>query len=1301
MRILYFTLFYFSFVVSISAQTDFLLHATEAPELEWEERAGGMGYHLFTKMVTDSKNNTYVAGYHEGHTKYGIADYDVEVGKVGLVFMKLDTQGEVLWYKKSESDENFEQITTVAVDKNDNVFVLKKVNGTSYIIKYDSNGNKLFEKEVENGGIGMDMLIDDNGNIHIAFAIYERAVLVNKFDPKGDIIWSRRIETDHIYPRQLALNPNGNVYMICDFLTDYDYNLLIRDGINNNILRETESFSRSSYEDHNGIAITGFSSDGNILFFCKDIIRGGEYRYPIDSSIGMAFNPTTNELCIAGRYEDDDYKFLTVDAETGNQKEETLITNINPSSVNVPTLVDMQVKNGTIHLLSLSHDVFTYSFSDLSAKITHIFDKYGSNTQEFDSEFGSPAQKYFPDPDYYAIDEALEMAVYNDGKVILSVDGNSRTLQNNRVLLSGGSSKMAFIQVAPSGNINWAKDGDEFGLEVQMAETTDEEGNLYVLGFQRGNSTFGNNTLDYQTDLEGRVSPTLYIVKYDRFGNVVWVNQSDKSSRDYFSKIGRGIQSIEVFEGKIYCFGDFKDLTFSSHSPSFQSDCNYLRFDASNGRLEKMKQVIISTNEIENSTIKNGNIYLLNGSQLIKINQNANVEYDLKVGELVEGKIESEGIKVGNNGDIYFTFVVTTSDRNREEPLLFQMIGRQYSATGKSAFLAKANSQGNVQWVKDISEQGLCGAKFTLNPKTNETYMMVGDVDAPDGGINRIRTDKLAKFSSQGNKIWVRDYGFEETENFGSGFSFITDLRRGAFPTDYRWIKWENGHIYVRIGGKQAGGRNSLGIYVLPVFLKINSSDGSLVYQKYLSPKYPSSFSYAMVGVAGNHIYYLPHEHYRQVGSGDITISEFRLIKHGRVHKLQNQSAQIYDNYTEGATYQWYKNGTLLPNTERTITITSGGNYSVIKTVNGQILKSDTLIFEKFELVADIEQEDNGLICGGLGNTNLTAKKQPENTLYHWYIDGKLEETSRIPSFSGAKIGTHKYKLVVTKDGYSAADSVTITGVRSITPRIVGTNQLCEGQTATLEVTLSGITPVPSTIPTKIQWYRNGQLIAGENQHQIIVDKEGDYSATYTVGDCLYENTRNGVKRINVYTPPTIKIIQIGEDSLDITPNENISSVKWYRGSRLVKTLLGTTKYQVTRSGTYTAVAQYYGVCEVTSAEFVYEVPTTDDDDDDDNGDDDNDDDVLSNESIFQSQVLVYPNPTNDIFVIDLRDIVPTDKEIIITLTDVLGRELYRKSYLATETKHVIDITNYKVGIYGIQLIWDKQIQVRKKIHKK
>jgi Secretion system C-terminal sorting domain len=181
-----------------------------------------------TSSATDAFGNVYVAGYYHGlSVTFGSTTLNCG-GLNSMYLVKYDPNGNLLWARGASDTDGFNQANGVAVDKDNNVYVvgfyatstitfgtttLTNTNsGTEdiFIVKYDGTGNVLWAKN--EGGTGNERATsiapDASGNMFVTgyygsaiitfgtttFALYTPSqdnMFLTKYTPNGNVIWAK------------------------------------------------------------------------------------------------------------------------------------------------------------------------------------------------------------------------------------------------------------------------------------------------------------------------------------------------------------------------------------------------------------------------------------------------------------------------------------------------------------------------------------------------------------------------------------------------------------------------------------------------------------------------------------------------------------------------------------------------------------------------------------------------------------------------------------------------------------------------------------------------------------------------------------------------------------------------------------------------------------------------------------------------------------------------------------------------------------------------------------------------------
>jgi gliding motility-associated-like protein len=283
---------------------------------------GGFGIDL------DADGNVYTTGTFEDSTDFdpGPNVYKLySIGPVGThldaFVSRLDNDGNFIWAKQfgKKNFNNFAEeasvvfANSIVIDKNSNVItsgyfgsnadfdpgsnvydMRVQIGANSYISKIDKDGNFIWAKQFESyqsntGGLNMPFSIttDACNNIYTmetidmdpssdqfllvansdfsVFGGYPQNGYLNKLDEKGNFLWAGKLEGEQVYPVDVSVNNENNIYTTGMFysLTDFnpynaDTNCLISLG--------QDAFVHKLYQNCNidtGIATNQFTLTAN------------------------------------------------------------------------------------------------------------------------------------------------------------------------------------------------------------------------------------------------------------------------------------------------------------------------------------------------------------------------------------------------------------------------------------------------------------------------------------------------------------------------------------------------------------------------------------------------------------------------------------------------------------------------------------------------------------------------------------------------------------------------------------------------------------------------------------------------------------------------------------------------------------------------------------------------------------------------------------------------------------------------------------------------------------------------------
>nr|WP_228042032.1 S8 family serine peptidase [Tychonema sp. LEGE 07196] len=187
------------------------------PKLEWVRQFGTSLQEIGRDIATDSAGNIYMVGF--------TGDGDTTTGNWDTLFTKYDSNGNKLWQKFLDNPAT-DFASGVKIDAANNVYIVGYTNSSSdsdrdaYIYKYDSNGNEIWQKVFSSQDTFADLAdyatgvgSDNAGNIYVAGNTW------GSFDPTK--AWSNVPHQDAFIAKY---DTNGNQVWVKDFGTPQDQN---------------------------------------------------------------------------------------------------------------------------------------------------------------------------------------------------------------------------------------------------------------------------------------------------------------------------------------------------------------------------------------------------------------------------------------------------------------------------------------------------------------------------------------------------------------------------------------------------------------------------------------------------------------------------------------------------------------------------------------------------------------------------------------------------------------------------------------------------------------------------------------------------------------------------------------------------------------------------------------------------------------------------------------------------------------------------------------------------------------------
>ncbi len=267
--------------------------------------------------------------------------------------------------------------------------------------------------------------------------------------------------------------------------------------------------------------------------------------------------------------------------------------------------------------------------------------------------------------------------------------------------LSSSGADFFLAKYDASGTFKWVKKAGGAGNDYAYSLSIDASGNIYVTGDFSDTAYFDNHALS------SNGSKDVFLVKYDSAGVVQWARKAGGAKAD----AGNNVYADNA--GNIYLTGDFSDSASfeSAKLMSYgESDIFLAKYSASgnliwvkkaggknndsgNGiRMDALGSVYVTGNFRNISYFGDTTISAVGGSDVFLAKYSA--DGVLLWIEQAGGKEneESNGICIDENANIYIT-------GNFKNTMRFKRMDI-YSDEGTDVFIAKYNSQGDIEWTK-------------------------------------------------------------------------------------------------------------------------------------------------------------------------------------------------------------------------------------------------------------------------------------------------------------------------------------------------------------------------------------------------------------------------------------------------------------------------------------------------------------------------------------------------------------------------------------------------------------------------
>ncbi len=322
----------------------FIVKYNSTGEVEWNTLYDIIGSYA-TSVAVDNESCVYIGGY-------------FKTGHYNRILLKYNSAGQLIWAEDSTT-ENDRYIMDIAF-LNDNIYAGGESNDGFMVVKYDKEGDIIFDEINKVGGQnqGRGIFVDKNGYIYLCgFTQTETSncdIVTMKCDSSGNIVWEKRYNYSSFDEgNSVVCDKEGNVYTVGRVPAPSYYNLVLLkygpsgnliwnkfydsgrgDGSSSLCIDEANDLYIGEYSGNN-LRLIKYTSDGTLLwetefetntqplpFFEPAVVGVDSHGYVY--AAGSYYNGNNHDFCVV-KYR----QFLHINGyvmdENGNFKEGVVV----------------------------------------------------------------------------------------------------------------------------------------------------------------------------------------------------------------------------------------------------------------------------------------------------------------------------------------------------------------------------------------------------------------------------------------------------------------------------------------------------------------------------------------------------------------------------------------------------------------------------------------------------------------------------------------------------------------------------------------------------------------------------------------------------------------------------------------------------------------------------------------------------------------------------------------------------------------------------------------------------------------
>jgi hypothetical protein len=291
----------------------------------WVKSFGGTNDEGGSGITLDKLGNIYVTGCFKSNIiKYGNISITNLNNGFEIFLVKYNSDGDIIWAKNSIGTDHY--VNGITIDSHRNVYIAGgywsgnitfgnfilagNTHGgvNSFIAKYDSSGNVIWAKKVDNSYC-WSITADNTTNIFITGhfggwrgtpSVFDNIILTSrdttggnifiaKYDSSGNVIWAIEAGANHSSEKgvnSITLDSLGNVYIVGFFLSDTIF-------FGNIFLTTSDTLP-----DWSDIYISKYNTSGDAIW-AKKIRRSGWYS----KQYLCLINTNSNDFYLTGSFE--------------------------------------------------------------------------------------------------------------------------------------------------------------------------------------------------------------------------------------------------------------------------------------------------------------------------------------------------------------------------------------------------------------------------------------------------------------------------------------------------------------------------------------------------------------------------------------------------------------------------------------------------------------------------------------------------------------------------------------------------------------------------------------------------------------------------------------------------------------------------------------------------------------------------------------------------------------------------------------------------------------------------------------